>query len=77
MVDQNPPGTNRITLDADKAYDTADFIATCRALSVTHMWLLMTAARPARRWTDERCGIRLSHQPSKSAAGRGDLVVLG
>ncbi len=35
MVDQSLPGTNRITLGADKAYDTADFVATCRALKVT------------------------------------------
>jgi hypothetical protein len=35
MVNQNLPGTSRITLGADKAYDTADFVATCRALKVT------------------------------------------
>jgi transposase len=35
MLDQNLPGTNRITLGADKAYDTAEFVATCRALMVT------------------------------------------
>ncbi len=35
MVDQNLPGTSRITLGADKAYDTADFVATCRAVNVT------------------------------------------
>ncbi len=35
MVDQNLPGTSRITLGADKAHDTADFIATCRALNIT------------------------------------------
>ena len=27
--------TSRITLGADKAYDTADFVATCRALNIT------------------------------------------
>jgi len=35
MVEQNLPGTSRITLGADKAYDTADFVATCRALNIT------------------------------------------
>src|ERR1700756_3986136 len=35
MVDQNLPGTSRITLGADKAYDTAGFVTTCRALKVT------------------------------------------
>ena len=29
------PGKGRITLGADKGYDTADFIETCRALTVT------------------------------------------
>ncbi len=35
MVDQNLPGTSRITVGADKAYDTADFDSTCRVLKVT------------------------------------------
>src|ERR1700752_1984780 len=35
MVDQNLPGTKRITVGADKAYDTAGFVTTCRALKVT------------------------------------------
>src|ERR1700756_1228946 len=35
MVDQNLPGTRRITVGADKAYDTAGFVTTCRALKVT------------------------------------------
>jgi len=35
MLDQSLPGTSRITLGADKAYDTADFISTCRVLKVT------------------------------------------
>ena len=35
MLDQSLPGTSRITLGADKAYDTADFVSTCRVLKVT------------------------------------------
>lgn len=35
MVDQNLPGTRRITLGGDRAYDTAEFVTTCRALNVT------------------------------------------
>jgi transposase len=35
MLDQNLPGTKRITLGADKAYDTAGFVTTCRRLKVT------------------------------------------
>ena len=35
MLDQNLPGTSRITLGVDKAYDSADFVATCRTLKVT------------------------------------------
>jgi len=29
------PGTNRVTVGADKAYDTRDFVAECRNLNVT------------------------------------------
>ena len=29
------PGRNRITVGADKAYDTADFVAQLRAMAVT------------------------------------------
>jgi hypothetical protein len=54
MVDQNLPGTSHITLGADKAYDTAGFIATYRALNITpHVWP-MRVAGAARRWMDER-----------------------
>ena len=35
MVDQNLPGDQPHYLECDKAYDTADFIATCRALNIT------------------------------------------
>ncbi len=35
IVNQKLPGTGRITLGADKAYDTAEFVATCLAFNVT------------------------------------------
>jgi IS5 family transposase len=35
MVEENLPGTKRITLGADNAYDTAGFVTTCRDLNVT------------------------------------------
>jgi hypothetical protein len=35
MIDQHAPGTARITLGADKGYDTRDFIAACRDRNVT------------------------------------------
>jgi transposase len=35
MLDQALPGTKRITLGADKGYDTRDFVAECRARRVT------------------------------------------
>jgi transposase len=35
MVDGNLPGSHRITLAGDKGYDTRDFVANCRALTVT------------------------------------------
>lgn len=35
MLDANLPGKRRITLGADKGYDTANFVADCRARNVT------------------------------------------
>jgi len=35
MVDANLPGSHRITLAGDKGYDTRNFVANCRALTVT------------------------------------------
>ena len=35
MLETALPGSRRITLDADKGYDTAEFVAACRALMVT------------------------------------------
>jgi transposase len=35
MVDERLPGRHRITLAGDKGYDTRDFVASCRALTVT------------------------------------------
>ena len=35
MFDESLPGTRRITLGADKGYDTREFVAECRARNVT------------------------------------------
>ena len=35
MVDERLPGRRRVTLGGDKGYDTSDFVASCRALTVT------------------------------------------
>src|SRR5579864_7029090 len=35
MLETALPGSRRITLGADKGYDTAEFVASCRALQVT------------------------------------------
>lgn len=35
MVDSNLPGSKRITLGADKAYDTSDFIEACRERNIS------------------------------------------
>jgi transposase len=35
LLDENLPGQRRITLGADKGYDTRDFVAQCRARNVT------------------------------------------
>jgi hypothetical protein len=64
MVDQNLPGTSRITLGADKAYDTADFVTTCRALNVTpHV-----AANDRRPGGSALDGRTLRHRGTSSAS---------
>jgi len=35
LVDERLPGSRRVTLGGDKGYDTSDFVAGCRALTVT------------------------------------------
>lgn len=35
MIDERLPGHRRVTLGGDKGYDTRDFVAGCRALTVT------------------------------------------
>jgi len=35
MADERLAGSHRITLGGDKGYDTRDFVATCRALTIT------------------------------------------
>jgi IS5 family transposase len=35
MLDESLPGARRITLGADKGYDTREFVAECRARNVT------------------------------------------
>ena len=35
MIDESVPGNKRITLGADKAYDTSDFVEVCRDRNVT------------------------------------------
>jgi transposase len=35
MLDEDLPGSRRITLAGDRGYDTRDFVETCRALKVT------------------------------------------
>jgi len=35
MVDECVPGSRRVTLGGDRGYDTRDFVASCRALTVT------------------------------------------
>ena len=52
MIDQNLPGAARITLGADKGYDTRDFVAACRARNVTPH--VAQNARRRRSAIDER-----------------------
>jgi transposase len=44
-------GPRRIRVAGDKGYDTAAFVASCRALNVTHTWRRMSGGRVVRRST--------------------------
>jgi len=46
MLDNNVPGSHQVTLGADKAYDTHDFVEACRSRNVTpHVAQNITARR--------------------------------
>jgi transposase len=47
------PGTNRVTVGADKAYDTKDFVAECRNMKVTQH-VAQNLKRPGGSAIDER-----------------------
>ena len=70
MMDQNLPGTSRITVGADKAYDTTDYVTTCRALKVTPH-LAANDRRPGGSALDGPHDAPL--ESAKAQAGRGDL----
>jgi transposase len=53
MVDGNLPGSHRITLAGDRGYDTRDFVANCRALTVTPH-VAQNQARPGGSALDAR-----------------------
>src|SRR6516225_10223527 len=53
MADECLAGSRRITLGADKGYDTRDFVAGCRALKVTQH-VAQNAARPQGSALDAR-----------------------
>jgi transposase len=53
MLEVELPGSRRITLGADKAYDTREFVASCRALHVTPH-LARNQARPGGSALDGR-----------------------
>jgi len=53
MLDENLPGSRRITVAGDRGYDTRDFVASCRALKVTPH-VAQNQARPGGSALDAR-----------------------
>ena len=70
MVDQNLPGSDAITLGADKTYDTPRI---CRDLPGaqchSHLSLPMTTVWAVRPWMAERCAIPAIASAGKTQAG--------
>ena len=74
MLETALPGSRRITLGADKGYDTAEFVAACRALKVTPH-LARNESRAGGSALDRRTArhCRLRGEPKGTQAGRRDL----
>ena len=87
LMIQNRPGRHRITVAADKGYETRDFVSNLRAMGATpHVAQYVPTphrrsavdARPTRRTAREldlhlyRGGVQ--HRPDASAAGSGDRL---
>jgi hypothetical protein len=66
--------TRRLTLGADKGYDTEDFVGSMRDLNVTpHVAQNITKHRGSRIDARTVCHSRLRHRPAPAQARRGDL----
>jgi IS5 family transposase len=63
MLETELPGSRRITLGADKGYDTAAFVAACRALKVTPHIARNQSSR-------QRLGARPRHRASWRLRGK-------
>ena len=68
MLERELPGSRRITLGADRGYDTRDFVAACRALNVTPH-ITRNLSRPGGsaldRRTERHVGYTVSQQLRK------------
>jgi hypothetical protein len=64
------PGTKQVTVGADKAYDTADFVAECRNLMVTPD-VAQNLNRPGGSAIDART---TQHPDTSLVRGRGSRV---
>jgi len=68
MADERLPGAQRITLAADKGYDTRGFVASCRALKITPH-VAQNHARAVPRSTPAPRGIRVMQSVNGSESG--------
>jgi len=74
MLETELPGSRRITLAADKGYDTGEFVAACRALKVTpHIARNERRAGGSALDRRTRASYRLRGEPKGAQAGRRDL----
>lgn len=64
MLDERLPGGRRITLGADKGYDTREFVATCHALKVT-AHVAQNHARPGGSALDARTSRHRGYEVSQ------------
>ena len=73
MLDANVPGDRRVTLGADKGYDTRDFVDACRARNVTPH-VAQNATKRRRSMIDGRTAKKAGYQVSQRIRKRVEEI---
>ena len=75
MIVRYSPGAKRITVGADKGFDTADFVSDMRDFNVTPHVAQNTTNRTLRHRRSHYPPLRIRGQPAEAQTGRGAIRV--